>query len=328
ATRQHIDEVLAAAADVDALADTARERAATVARGVLLGTAAVAVATAASLWVVRRAIVSPLRDLAVATDALRRGGDLHHVPLRGPSEVRTAAAALNEATDGLRRVEEQALALADGRLADPSLGATVSGPLGASVSLAVDRLRGSLAEQEVFRRRLAHEATHDALTGLPNRAASLDHLRAALARVQRADTNLAVLFVDLDRFKSVNDRDGHAAGDAVLREVARRLAEGCRGGDVVGRLGGDEFLVIAESVADAAGARQLADRLVDSLLAGRPATIGASIGIAVSRPDISADELVHAADVALYRAKSAGGHRSELHGPDPTTVGDDRAPAI
>jgi diguanylate cyclase (GGDEF)-like protein len=161
-----------------------------------------------------------------------------------------------------------------------------------------------------------HEATHDPLTGLPNRALVLDRLEHELARASRSGSHTAALFVDLDRFKVVNDSLGHGVGDEVLVEVARRLVAGARVADTVGRLAGDEFVVIAEDI-DLEDALALGDRLAELVAApmnlyGRETVLTASIGVALADGSASADEVLRDADVAMYRAKERGRARIEL----------------
>ena len=230
----------------------------------------------------------------------------------GPSEVRAALAAIRTSSLHLDLVTRQARALSRGDLDDASLDETAPGGLGTAVHDAVGTLRTALTQQEEFRRRLAHEAAHDGLTNLPNRNASMAQLTRSLARTQRADAQLAVLFVDLDRFKEVNDQNGHGAGDHVLRTVAQRLVANVREGDHVGRLGGDEFVVVAEPVDDIEDAVELAERLVDALsepidIGPARVNVGASVGVAMSQSaPLDADEMLRDADLAVYRAKELG----------------------
>jgi diguanylate cyclase (GGDEF)-like protein len=169
-----------------------------------------------------------------------------------------------------------------------------------------------LSQHDEFRRRLAHEAAHDGLTNLPNRNASLAQLTRSLARTTRSGSQLAVLFIDLDHFKDVNDGLGHQAGDTVLAEVAQRLVMHVREGDHVGRLGGDEFVVIAEPVHDIDEAVHLSERILGALakpfaIDGSSVVVGASIGIALSDGrQLTSDELIRDADLAVYRAKATG----------------------
>jgi len=170
-------------------------------------------------------------------------------------------------------------------------------------------------------RELHHLALHDSLTELPNRALILDRIDQMLARSRREHTPVAVLFLDLDNFKDINDNLGHAAGDQLLAGVAARLVSAIRQEDTVGRLGGDEFVVLAEGASLAAGAEMVAERILDVLatpfeIAGSdaPLVVTASIGIAEGRR-ATPDELLRDADVALYRAKAAGKNRVVLYAP-------------
>lgn len=154
---------------------------------------------------------------------------------------------------------------------------------------------------------------NDPLTGLPDRSVLEDRLDHAMLRMRRTGHRIGVLFIDLDRFKHVNDHYGHAAGDSVIKGVASRLAGSVRAADTVGRLGGDEFLVILESVSDVDAARTVAEQLVESiseplLIGGSDTRLSASIGIAIA-PDhaIHPHALLAAADNAMYAAKRAGG---------------------
>jgi diguanylate cyclase (GGDEF)-like protein/PAS domain S-box-containing protein len=165
---------------------------------------------------------------------------------------------------------------------------------------------------------LAREATHDALTGLPNRTLLFDRLNQAVLRTQRSGADLAVLYVDLDRMKIVNDSLGHDAGDRLLVEAARRLESCSRSLDTVGRLGGDEFVIVAQDLDGPRGGVRLAMRIVHAFnepfdLEGTEAFVTASVGVAfrVQQEDTAAT-LLRDADVAMYRAKEAGGGRYEL----------------
>jgi diguanylate cyclase (GGDEF)-like protein/PAS domain S-box-containing protein len=159
--------------------------------------------------------------------------------------------------------------------------------------------------------RMRHEALHDPLTGLANRTLLRDRLENALARSAREGTETGVLFIDLDEFKHVNDRFGHAAGDAVLTELGDRLTHAVRPADTVARLGGDEFVIVCEAI-DEETALALGRRLDAAIrqpleVAGE---LSASIGIALGRGD--ADSLLATADAAVYAAKAAGRGRVEL----------------
>lgn len=172
-----------------------------------------------------------------------------------------------------------------------------------------------LAELQVAQRELTRQATHDALTGLPNRDLLVDRIDQALSQTLRTGSAIAVLFVDLDRFKQVNDIHGHAVGDIVLRKVGEIISRVVRRGDTVARIGGDEFVVLTRDVDHPVRALELADRLVAELGAseGDTLAIAASIGIATSVGGRgTAEILLNEADVAMYQAKARGGGRAEL----------------
>jgi len=184
---------------------------------------------------------------------------------------------------------------------------------------AVRELRGQVAERERIERRLTHEILHDALTGLPNRTSLLDALDRALRRGRRDPSfRFAVLFLDLDRFKIVNDSVGHLVGDEMLRETGVRLSACVREPDLVARLGGDEFAVLLEDVESTESVILVAGRLLQAFaapmrLAGKEVFTSASIGIALSDDRYSsAEELLRDADVAMYRAKERGRQRFEM----------------
>ena len=159
---------------------------------------------------------------------------------------------------------------------------------------------------------LLHQALHDPLTGLPNRVLFFDRLDHAIRRLQREHAPLAVLFVDFDGFKAVNDRFGHAGGDEVLKRAADRVSAALRAEDTVARFGGDELVVLSEHVAGAAGGALIAERILEQLRApididGEQVTLSASIGICVAPIEgAHRDELLRAADAAMYQAKAAG----------------------
>ncbi|MFP5327001.1 MAG: putative bifunctional diguanylate cyclase/phosphodiesterase, partial [Acidimicrobiia bacterium] len=175
-----------------------------------------------------------------------------------------------------------------------------------------------VTERVEAERQLAHLAAHDALTGLPNRWAFLEELGRALGRSERHGSQVAVLFLDLDDFKIVNDTLGHSVGDQLLIAVADVLRATVRAGDTLARLGGDEFTVAVEDLADGTEAISLAERILLALaeplpIGGRRYVVGASIGIATSESDASGpDELLRRADLAMYRAKELGRNRLEV----------------
>ncbi|HEY7250869.1 MAG TPA: bifunctional diguanylate cyclase/phosphodiesterase [Methylomirabilota bacterium] len=168
---------------------------------------------------------------------------------------------------------------------------------------------------------LVREAFRDALTGLPNRALFMDRLSHALTRAERCGSNLAVLFLDLDRFKILNETLGQEVGDCLLREVAERITTCLRPEDTVARLGGDEFGLLLEDTVELAAATAVAERVSAEIqrpfvVDGRDILISASIGIALTRGgSMQPDEVLHNADLAMYQAKAEGRARYELYQP-------------
>lgn len=304
-------EVSIAVDGIAADADAARNQ-------VLWNIAAVILLALAAALMLGRLVARPLKHLAIAAERVRDGDLSGDLPERGPTELRVAARALNESVDSLRQVESQAVAMADGDLDNPVLDQPASGTLGRSIHVAVDRLADSLGERERFQTRLAHAAAHDGLTGLPNRTSILEAIGAALARTRRSDTAVGLLFLDVDEFKGINDTHGHHIGDAVLCEVAKRLKATIREGDTAGRLGGDEFIVLAEPVSNLDEAVGLAHRLYDRLVApidvdGLDILPQISIGVTVTTDgDLTEDDLLRDADLAVYRAKELGRARIEV----------------
>lgn len=184
------------------------------------------------------------------------------------------------------------------------------------------RMAGSQSDitaRKLAEEQLAHDAVHDVLTGLPNRVLFLDRLQNRIERTRRNPNDLfAVMFLDLDRFKVVNDSLGHAVGDELLVTVANRLKRCLRPEDTVSRLGGDEFAILLDSVRDVADARRVADRIkgqliTTTLLGNVERSTTASVGIVLSNPRYtSAGELLRDADAAMYRAKALGGNQHQV----------------
>jgi Amt family ammonium transporter len=177
-----------------------------------------------------------------------------------------------------------------------------------------------IAERKETEARLQHDAMHDVLTGLPNRALFQDRLTLALnRRVRRPDQSCGVLYLDLDRFKEINDTLGHAAGDVLLKAVAERLTTALRPQDSAARLGGDEFAVLVESISSAADLEIVGNRVLKALhqpidVFGHLVRAGASIGAAMAAPEHTVAELlIRDADYAMYRAKQTGGSRIEIY---------------
>jgi two-component system chemotaxis response regulator CheY len=228
-------------------------------------------------------------------------------------------AILLTARDGQEDVVEGFATGADDYVTKPFRVEELVARVGAGVRIleVEQRLAEALAREEA-------RATRDALTGLPNRRALCDHARAEISRAVRERTSLGLIMVDLDDFKSINDRFGHAAGDEALRRVAGVLQESRRAYDFTGRWGGDEFLVILPgATADQAG--RVAERIraaihaIELPVAGHaPATVRASLGVAAACPagsPVDLDELLARADDAMYRTKRHGGDRVVLHAP-------------
>ena len=210
--------------------------------------------------------------------------------------------------------------------AQPSSPTTVSrsdeiGTLMASFNRMIATIEQQSDEINQFPKRLeqlTRQAFRDPLTNLPNRALFMDRLTHGLTRAQRRHEHLAVLFLDLDRFKVVNDTLGHTVGDQLLVEVSRRLTSALRPGDTVARLGGDEFGILLEDVADAETAETVAVRVEESLgqpyrFEGREVFVTASIGIALSSAKLGLpEEILRDADLAMYHAKAKGKARHEV----------------
>ena len=178
-----------------------------------------------------------------------------------------------------------------------------------------------VSERKALEAELLHQAFHDSLTGLANRALFRDRVDHALAHGARDAERVGVLFIDLDDFKSINDTQGHAAGDRVLQRVAATLLNATRGCDTVSRLGGDEFAVLLERINQEEGPEVAAQRIVNALARpietepGRQVTIGASIGIAMRSNAEDRDDLLRNADVALYEAKNRSRGRWVVYDP-------------
>jgi diguanylate cyclase (GGDEF)-like protein len=181
------------------------------------------------------------------------------------------------------------------------------------LTAAFNRVLSKLIES---RAELEHITLHDMLTGLPNRLLLADRMELALSRLQRHKGQIAVLFLDLDGFKQINDELGHEAGDLVLREVADRLSKSMRSEDTLARVGGDEFVILISDLGD--DAKDVAELVANKclkvfqqpfIIQDTPCKLGTSIGIAIGNGASSAEKLLIAADQAMYRAKDAGRRR-------------------
>lgn len=187
-----------------------------------------------------------------------------------------------------------------------------------------------ITERKAAEARIAYLASHDSLTGLPNRNLARDRLEAAIARARREGTLLAVLFVDLDNFKLVNDSLGHAAGDALLMQIAARLSNCVRQTDTVSRHGGDEFLLILSDVGSALNASEVAEKVLEAMdepfmADGLELSTSLSIGIALFPDDgTNFDALVQRSDIAMFHAKESGRNGYRFYGPQMQVQGSER----
>ncbi|MBI2708805.1 MAG: EAL domain-containing protein [Actinobacteria bacterium] len=298
----------------DRLTRSARTRSADAAaslRLVLTASALIALVTGIVVLVIMRSLVTALRAVALRARAIGAGRiDDEPLGISGRGEIARVAASFDELALLLRTLDRQLDALGDGRTGDAVLATPLPGRLGADMQRSVARLSDATRRLQASEQRLADLAMHDHLTGLPNRAKLLAHLDEVLG-AGRSD-GLAVLFVDLDRFKLVNDGLGHDAGDALLREVAARLRSAVRAEDVVARLGGDEFVVVVHGASEHRVALDLAQRVQQELgqpvdLGGELSVVGASVGVAwADGGHRTGVDLLRDADIAMYRAKQAG----------------------
>lgn len=256
-----------------------------------------------------------------------------HVDLLHPDDETESTRILSSVGEGQTvRGVETVHRCKDGELVPVSL--TVSpliGPreqhLGASV------IARDITDRRQLEEKLTRQAMHDVLTGLPNRALLLDRLDQALSEAARSGHPVAVLFLDLDHFKTVNDTSGHQAGDQLLKEVARLLSRVVRPSDTVARLGGDEFVIVCRNT-DSRAAENVARRVTQVLsnsvqVDGRTVAVTASIGIAVC-PPVAADAeiLLHDADAAMYEVKAGGRNGVRTSEPSPAAGPSYRRPEL
>jgi diguanylate cyclase (GGDEF)-like protein len=302
-----------------ASADVAADAAADLQESLLLPVPLVLIALGVSL-VVARSISRPMSQLA--DHAARIGaGDLSAEPLQpeGPRELAVAFDAVNDLVANLKLLDAKSQALADLDFDAPVLQQPLPGRLGQALERSVTVVSGSIGERDELQDRLVQQATHDTLTGLLNRAAAADDLDQALARTRRSGEGLAVLHLDLDDFKRVNDTQGQATGDVVLQTTALRLMEVAGRDTLIARLGADEFLVVVEGVTDPGVVDELARRLRDAVRRpvqadGAPVSIGVTTGIAFTWTGTdSAHDVLAWAEMAVHRAKKRAAGSIEIY---------------
>ena len=229
-----------------------------------------------------------------------------------PEELRDEIAEITQRLVNRARVEhyETARVHQSGRRVEVSM--SVSPVYDADRIVAVATIARDITGRKHVERMINHLAFHDGLTGLANRTLIRDRLQHAIARARRAGGYVAVIYLDLDDFKAVNDRLGHAAGDQLLQAVAARLQPLLRPGDTFGRLGGDEFVVVSDRVPNDRAAVSIAERLEAALrepfeFDAARIDVTASIGVALGDADTDADRLLANADRAMYAVKARGG---------------------
>jgi diguanylate cyclase (GGDEF)-like protein len=272
---------------------------------------ALAVASLVGVLLAGRVLTRPLRRLAATAQQVHDGDfDLEQLPDTGPREVVTTTRAFNDMASTLKGVESRAVALAAEDLSAPELLIPLPGRTGQALQATIDSLAARIGERERQRQLLHEAATHDQPTGLFNRAAVIDYLAVDVTRRREAGETVAVLFVDLDGLKQLNDTYGHEIGDTAVVATARALLDATGICDVVGRLGGDEFLVVL--CHDHSGDGDAVAGRVNESLARHSLPVHdfavplrASVGVALARCDADTDPmaLVRQADAAMYEAK-------------------------
>jgi diguanylate cyclase (GGDEF)-like protein len=275
--------------------------------------ALLALVSLGGVMVAGRVLTRPLERLADSALQVHSGNfDVAPLSDRGPKEIVETNAAFNDMASTLKAVESKAVALAAEDLSEPDLLTPLPGRTGRALQASVDTLAQRIREREVQRQLLQEAATHDSLTGLLNRAAVLDHLTNDVSRRRDAGETVAVIFVDLDGLKSLNDNYGHEAGDTAILTTAQAIVSATSDCDVAGRLGGDEFLIVlchdhsCDGKAAAGGIREsVAQRRVP--VKDFVVPLEASVGVALAQCDTDTDpmRLVREADEAMYEAKKA-----------------------
>lgn len=276
-------------------------------RTLLLAAVVIAILLAVLAGMLARRLAQPLDQLSAAIEQrTREEADTPLPTLGGYREVHLLS---NTLSNLIEREKRQRLALA---ALNQSLEQQVNART-AELRAAADQLQSALTEQHAAKEQLQKMVLIDALTGLPNRRAFHEELPKAMARAEREKQDMAVLFLDLDGFKAVNDTHGHEAGDELLRQFAARLSSCVRKTDMVARLAGDEFVIILEGLTREGDAREVAAKILQQGnlhfdLSKVSVKLTVSVGIAIHAADarLSPDQLVHAADKAMYTAKHGG----------------------
>jgi diguanylate cyclase (GGDEF)-like protein len=264
-------------------------------RNLKLGGTLLLIAVIVAIWIAEK-ISAPMHQLASDAAALGSGDLGHRSSVATGGEAALLAQTLNNMAQSLQQ-RSHALEQSEQRL-----------------RLIADQLVQDLTQRKTLEDQLSHMAQYDQLTGLPNRYLLHDRLQLACQRSVREDKQLAVLYLDVDDFKSINDALGHAAGDALLKQFGQRLTGQVRASDTVARVGGDEFVVLIEGFFSFDDLRNVASKIVEAMqppfdLLGRAVHVSASIGVATSLPSSTWEEILHAADSAMYQAKAAGSGR-------------------
>jgi diguanylate cyclase (GGDEF)-like protein len=270
-----------------------------------------AMACAGGVVVGGRLLTRPLKRLEAAAQRVHEGNfGLPPLADSRPREVATTTAAFNDMVCTLKAVEARAVALASEDLSDPALQEPLPGRTGRALQSSIDTLSARIKEREMQNKLLHEAATHDALTGLLNRPAVLDYLTNDVSRRREAGETVAVLFVDLDGLKPLNDSYGHEVGDAAILITSMALMAATDTCDVVGRLGGDEFLVVLCHDHSCDG-EAVVERVRSSVhrcripVGDQTVPLEASVGVALAQCDAHTDPmmLVREADEAMYEAK-------------------------
>jgi diguanylate cyclase (GGDEF)-like protein len=318
ATNEHFRDLIGEATDI-----IAAENAAQLERELLL---AIGGAIATLLWttVVTVSFVRPIRRLTKRAARLRDGqfDDAAIGPI-GSREIASLATTFDQLGENLQLVSNQIESIGLGRTVDQTLGQQLPGPFG-------EHVRQSIQRATDLTDRLAHQARRDVLTDMANRAAVLERLAESIERCSRNHGSVALLFIDLDGFKAVNDAYGHAAGDEVLKVVGARISDIVRGGDLAARLGGDEFVVIVERSDNTDLVVGLGERIIGVIeqpigVGSGEVRLSASIGVATSTMDSTPLSILGFADQATYEAKRAGKARVLCFDSDMQAASEQRA---